>query len=452
MSKDKYINKNAVKSYFGKTGDFDLFNRKRSAFSICSGSYFYLVCLVFSLIFTQTLKSPLSNILFIFLLCFPLVSLLYILFAHSAVKVNVSLPSPTVEKLSPTYYEILLHNSSPLPFPFIDVYCSIPAEDTVRCIEKRLSLPLNPLSKYRIKNSLRFKYRGNYEIGVTDILVYDFFKLFCIRIKINKIDSLCVLPRRLYIEGVSPSTPSELSQDNRLPTFGAEEAEMRDVRSYKTGDPLKNIHWKLSAKTEEFQVRQYTPKPEKKTLLLCDVSAFYSPFTATRDAEVALPEYIDDMNEFCTDAITEMATAILLKELRNGASCRLAWFDNRSNSGYYDYSFESPAEFDGIFTRFASAPLCPPDRSVMQLLHEIPDNQISSIVIVTANLSPETVSGLSDLSASSRMSGIPTEIRFFNPSRRYKNKEERRRYIDLVKKQLSEHGYAVFEWEGDISA
>lgn len=452
MNKGKSLKKIKIPFDFKKLRGVPLLRRKRFAFSICRGFYLYLCCLACGLFFTQTLKSSLSNMLFAFLLLFPFVSLIYLFFAPRAIRIQVSTSSPTVEKLSPADYEILLQNSSPLPFPFVDVYCTVPAENTVRCIEKKRILPLNPFCKCRIQNSLRFKYRGNYEIGVTDILVYDFFKMFRIRLNINKICNLCVLPRRLYIEGNSLSTPSEQSRDNRLPTHGLEQAEMREVRPYKIGDTPKSIHWKLSFKTEELQVRHFIPNPEQKTLILCDLSGFFDPFSATPSDELALPEYAEDMNEFCTDAITEMTTAIILRELRNGSVCRLVWFDGRSMAGYYDCLLESPAEFHAIFPRFASAPLCPPELPVARLLREIPDNQIASVIVVTASLSPEAVADLSSLSVSNALSGIPTEILFFNPTQRYKNREERRREVDLRKKQLSEHGFAIAEWEGELTA
>lgn len=453
MNKDKSTSvKDKTLRYRYKVGKTDLSNRKKPAFSLCPGFYLYLVSLVFCLIFSQSLKSPVSHMLLVFLLAFPPVTLLYVLLAPRVIKIHITTSSPTVEKLTPLEYKISIHNESPLPFPFVDVYCLIPAQNTVRCVEEKKTIPLNPFSRYAIRNTVRFRYRGLYQIGVTQLLVCDFFKLFCFRIDLQKTGKLCVFPRKLYIEGSSLSTPSEQSQSPRLTFTGTEQAEMREIRPYKLGDSPKTIHWKLSFKTEELQVRHFIPNPEQKTLIFCDLSAFYPPVRITPADELAAPEYADDLNEFCADALSEMATAVVLKELRNSTHCRLVWPDSRSPGGCYDVLVTNSEELDAVFPRFATAPLGSSAVGAAGLIGGLLDNTVASVVIVTANLSAELLTGLPALFAPGSASEIPAEVRFFNPASRYKDQEARRLSVDSGKKYLVEHGLTVIEWEGDFAA
>lgn len=435
------------KAWLKKAGSL---RKKRPAFSVRPGFLIYLILLVSSLIFTQALYSPLSSMLFVFMLFLPPISLLYTLCAHIAIKANVVIKAPTVEKLSPAEYEILLVNESILPFPYVEVFCTVPSEDTVRCAEQRLITVMNPFGRYSIKNTVRFKYRGNYNIGVTDILVCDFFKLFRIKIKADKSSSFCILPRKLDIDGISSFIPSEESGDPREPAFGLEKAEMRDIRSYKTGDSPKSIHWKLSFKTEELQVRDYIPNPSRKTLILCDLSENSGLFSDSPLYELEKPEYYDDMNEFCADAITELAVSAVLRELKSGSECRLAWFDKRSSVGYYDFNLESTGSFEAIFANFASSPLCPAENSVVRLLSALQDTQAASVIIVTSDSSPATAGELSVFASSGVMSSTHTEVVLFNPHARYKNKEIRQNHTEAYKKQLADHGISLTEWQGEI--
>ena len=44
-----------------------------------------------------------------------------------------------------------------------------------------------------------------------------------------------------------------------------------DVRKYQYGDSLKRIHWKLSAKTQEFMVKKFQNTSETNTIMLLDL-------------------------------------------------------------------------------------------------------------------------------------------------------------------------------------
>ena len=48
--------------------------------------------------------------------------------------------------------------------------------------------------------------------------------------------------------------------------------EFAEHRAYMAGDPLRNLDWKLYAKTDRFYVKQYEEETNLKSYLLLDVS------------------------------------------------------------------------------------------------------------------------------------------------------------------------------------
>ena len=62
-------------------------NKKPRFLALRPGAYLYIFLLIVSLIFTQALRSSASSIIFIFLLFVPILSIIYLVFARSGIKV-----------------------------------------------------------------------------------------------------------------------------------------------------------------------------------------------------------------------------------------------------------------------------------------------------------------------------------------------------------------------------
>lgn len=130
---------------------------------------FYIFLLVLALVFTQALRSSASAVLFIFLLILPIISFIITLIGKSAVKVYVDSDNTRVEKDTDVSYEIRIINDSFIPYPFVEAHIIVPSESGVRCVEQRMMIPLVPFGVRTVKHSVRFHYRGEYEIGVLDM-------------------------------------------------------------------------------------------------------------------------------------------------------------------------------------------------------------------------------------------------------------------------------------------
>jgi Uncharacterized conserved protein (some members contain a von Willebrand factor type A (vWA) domain) len=239
-------------------------------FSVTRNFYIYLAVLVFALIFTQALRSPISSMMFKFLLVLPIFSFLYSLAGLAAIKVYVTSETAVTEKYAPLEYEFRIINASPLPFPFLDTVISLPQKDGVRCEESLYGISLLPGGMYPLGNKTSFKYRGVYEIGVSCIFIYDFFKMFRIRLDVDIFNNIIVLPRRLGMDRPGITSATDIPTDMMRIVKGTDPSEIGNIRNYANGDPLKNIHWKLSSKTQDLQVKDYTTNTGRRVYVICD--------------------------------------------------------------------------------------------------------------------------------------------------------------------------------------
>lgn len=133
---------------------------------------------------------------------------------------------------------------------------------------------------------------------------------------------LTVLPSRLSAQ-FQPESPEVFRQniaglertgwDNGI-TAGTDPYEIRQLRSYQPGDSLRDVHWKLSARTEELLSKQYGGQEEYCARLFPDLR------TADRQMEL-----------WRLDAFRELSAALSAGLLAAGLPHLVCWYDDRKS-------------------------------------------------------------------------------------------------------------------------
>ena len=439
----------------------------------------YLILLGVSLIFTQVLRSKVSHIFFWFVLILLPLLLIYALIARAALSVSMISESATIEKGESFTYEFVIHNSAPLAIPFIDAELYIPQSNSVRCTRRTVRLSMAPLSGYHVKNSVRFRFRGTYDIGVNGFYVHDFFRLFRVYLPVDSTVSVSVLPRRMHPDEVSARAISDATQRTVRSPLAVDKLEVSDIRDYRQGDPLKSIHWKLSSKSEDFVVKEHNTGTSTETVIFCDMTPHFpdeptstdtapvvkkkSKRTSRKNTKAAAPaepvvtsapepdvhrlltdEHYEDMNEYVADGVVELTVAHVLAELQAGNDVLLVWFDRRADGGIFAYPVRDASEFERVWRTFATAPLCTPDRRVTELAALTADSPSAKQLFVTGSLDTEMMESLSRVSGVTDGAGFDSaEVILYNPEERFLHVKARASYLDGCREQLRENGFAL---------
>ena len=233
----------------------------------------YMILLAAALVFTQALRSTASAVLFVFMLILPVVSFILVLVARASVRVDVECPNTRVEKDADVEYEIRIANSSFIPLPFLEAHLIVPEDGGVRCTDRRMMVSLMPGGVTEVKHTVRFHYRGRYDIGVLDMRVKDALGLFSAPLPDSVTRTVIVFPRMLEITGAKESATTELPTDLSRRAITDERSEQANIREYVGGDALKDIHWKLSSKVDELLVRDYNINDQRHVYVVCDLTA-----------------------------------------------------------------------------------------------------------------------------------------------------------------------------------
>ena len=571
---------------------------KNRHFVLQKGFYIYVFLFLFAIIFSQSLRNPISGVLLLFMFLLPIVSLIITNIGKSVIQVYVSCDAARCEKHTKVGYEIRVINQSPLSYPFVEAVITQPREDGVRCQKKKIFLALAPFGGYIINKEVSFCYRGLYEIGVSELYISDMLRMFRFKVEVDNYSNVLVYPRYLNINAKERHAYTELPSTH-APIKANEIAEAANIREYRMGDSQKSVHWKLSSKTEELQVKDYSINRDKNIYIFADLAApaqppeaektspaadliklltekekkkirlkskkkelshadkaaakisgklsFFSKLFKNRQIEdkkergrkkgldedtlstvelidrfieetsdlerkkaraekaarknakakerdekmaeistqveaeaeleaditkkliesidersdihiseeeisfggTVLPEYTEDMAEFCADGIVEIALSQARHELNLGNKVTLAWYDSREDNGFYSIDIFGRDELDYAFERFSGAPVADSEQKIAELTKIIDSATNVSIKFVTANIDPYSISDICDVPATfgGAGSGCSCEVLLFNPEGRYTDPTARLEYAQGAKERFISAGIHMTEFK-----
>ena len=405
---------------------------KEKSFSLDRGFFTYLFVLALALFATQALVSPITAVIFIFVLLLSIISLLYMYICTQSIELAVTLSAEELEKYQPVQFRLSLINSRFVPINTIEAKITLPRSDGIRSEDKTVSLTLPPYGDYTLTSEITFPYRGSYSIGVSDVICHDIFGMFKYRYNLNIFKSIFVLPRRVTLEALEGDDRTQSSTEIVSRFSGNDNTEQNDVRQYQTGDSLRSVHWKLSSKTQDLMVRQYSMNKEKRTYIFCDTAARYD----AKNEE----KYLPDINEFAVDGVVETAIAIATSVLAKGGNISLVWFDERGENGICVQSADSIYEFESAYRTFASSPIAVTDENMADLEAFAVKDPDASYIYVSSCVDANLLASLTEnkLYDDNILSGsISKELYTYTPFEKI-NKKYLSEYSDALSATLDE--------------
>jgi uncharacterized protein (DUF58 family) len=184
-------------------------------------------------------------------------------------------------------FEIEVTNRKPLPLPWLQIEDELPEKVTLLkgkttiTQEERVILnnifPINMYHRVKRRFPMRCLQRGIFIFGPTNIRSGDLFGFFRKDMKIDKLDYLMVYPRLVPLETLGiPS--QQLFGDIRLKRHLFQDPVLTaGVREYHSGDSLKRIHWKSTARLGKLQTKVYEPTTTIDISIFLDVRTLRAP-------------------------------------------------------------------------------------------------------------------------------------------------------------------------------
>lgn len=245
----------------------------------------------------------------------PLPLILLAAYTVRKVKIQISVQTSTVERGHPVSVLLLVDN--PSLFPVIRGEAEIVYWNQFRGKKSVVRIPVQSAGKSRgeIYCEWESSHCGNLCFQVRSIRNWDYLKLTSFRRRSGASGEAAVLP--VPYELVLPEENRQIYQEDGEkydPHRGGDDpSEIFQLREYRQGDRLSSIHWKMTARSEELIVKEYSRPLKGGGLLFLDL------FLAEADGSWIDPDpYLDLVFSLCL---------ALLEEQR---SCQAVWREENS--------------------------------------------------------------------------------------------------------------------------
>lgn len=266
--------------------------------------------------------------------------------------------------------------------------------------EKTVALTLPPRVTLDFAFSMDMSHVGVCTVGLEQLELCDFFGVFRVRVPLNCRLTVCVAPRRVALESVSLPEDAlrETERDTRVTTVGG--SDYTGVRGYTWGDPMKQIHWKLSAHSREYVTKLQESFRRREFTVILDFAA-----EPDKDRERLL-----DVN----DCLMETALSLLDEMTRQEAACTLLYC---RKDGQIERAQRFGGEADWALVRSAAGiTTATPFPDACQLLQRegLSQNRSANVAVVTSRVTPELLLELGRVKAQRRSPAlyavVPAEL------------------------------------------
>ncbi|MCM1212961.1 MAG: DUF58 domain-containing protein [Lachnospiraceae bacterium] len=240
---------------------------------------FFLCLWVLSLAAISFFGGVISYGFFFGMCLLPVISLIYILCVYLHFKIYQELGNRNMVCGQPEDYFFILQNENSFAFTGVSVRL-FSRFSYVEELPGDEEYELLPGDKFTYRTRLVCRYRGEYEVGVKEVVVTDFLRLFRVRYANPGAIKALVRPKLVQLEELRGL--EEFQVPLRRETLTGAEPDIL-VRTYMEGDPLRQIHWKATAREGKLLSRLSTGEEKQGISIFCDMTRF------GRKAEEYLP-------------------------------------------------------------------------------------------------------------------------------------------------------------------
>ncbi len=219
----------------------------------------FLIILIGAVVWASYMGGALPYMCLFSVLFYLPFSVLYILISNYFFQVFQELPSRRVMKNEEQPYKLTIENAG--VFRINDALLQTEDELTTTRFGEKIESSVNdekesvvnlaPGERIVIEGLVNCKYAGNYDVGLLSIMLFDPFKIYGASFAIPSPYRVTVMP---MITDVANSVLDfeNLKNSSRIKSLILREPTPgNDMRPYRTGDPIKQIHWKASASAGE---------------------------------------------------------------------------------------------------------------------------------------------------------------------------------------------------------
>lgn len=334
--------------------------------------------IVISTIVVSMYGGTVARLFFFTSLLLPILSWAYLFYVYVRFRIYQIIDTKTMVKGEHIPYYFQLSNEDYITYTNVRV-SFVKQYAVVESLKEEDTYCLLPGESIKRETTIYCKYRGEYSVGIDTVIVRDLFQLFELQYQCDSKINVRVLPRVVEVSELSIA-PEDVDLKEQLQRMTRNEV-IPDVelRKYVVGDPRKRIHFKASARMQQWMTRKYMEEPKSEIIYVMDL-------VPTKKQE---PTKI-----MIEDQVIECSLAIINYFCRQQTPTKVVYGTEQVEV----VTIHSKQDFDGFYgmvseVRFRS------NYSLAQLLVQCARrlHTIGYYVVVTANLEASFLRSIEDI-------------------------------------------------------
>lgn len=309
------------------------------------------------------------------ILLMPVISGIYLVYVYTRFGLYQEVGSRMVVCGQPVPYYFVLQNDDFVAYTSIRVRM-FSEFSFVEEVPDHKEYALLPEDKQKYETTLTCKYRGEYEVGVNEVILTDFFQIFRLTYRVPSAVKAVVAPRVVRLKELNsiPEITAYLQNQNLLEQMEPEGS----IRDYRQGDSLKRIHWKASAREQKLKVRQMTGEEKQGITILCDAKRTEKDMRDYLPVENQMLEILLALNYFFAENHTKVNNLYRQGDFKNVSLGSIKDFElfYREISSL---AFLEEYEFSVVLDQALQHGLLTGSKAVFFILHEIDEKLLETV-------------------------------------------------------------------------
>lgn len=340
-----------------------------------TGKFVLLVLFLLSLTGISFYGGTVSYGFFFGILLMPVISGIYLVYVYTRFGLYQEVGSRMVVCGQPVPYYFVLQNDDFVAYTSIRVRM-FSEFSFVEEVPDHKEYALLPEDKQKYETTLTCKYRGEYEVGVNEVILTDFFQIFRLTYRVPSAVKAVVAPRVVRLKELNsiPEITAYLQNQNLLEQMEPEGS----IRDYRQGDSLKRIHWKASAREQKLKVRQMTGEEKQGITILCDTKRTEKDMRDYLPVENQMLEILLALNYFFAENHTKVNNLYRQGDFKNVSLGSIKDFElfYREISSL---TFLKEYEFSVVLDQALQHGLLTGSKAVFFILHEIDEKLLETV-------------------------------------------------------------------------
>jgi len=233
---------------------------------------------------------------FAVLTALPIISYIIATIGIMTIKLTQQLPETIIKE---AYGELMVNIVNPLRIPFGSVRFVFYGDDFSVVMQD--SLIANVGSFRPISQAIPFhiNYRGEYEMGIKSVQIMDLTGLFKLTRHLNMRTDMVALPRIVDMSKFPIASNLLTQAQSRYDIRDEDYSTISDIRPYLPTDSIKRVHWKLTAKRNEWLVKNFQSNALHQVTIILDSKRMDTSYKEQIIMEDRMIEMSLGLTDFC---------------------------------------------------------------------------------------------------------------------------------------------------------